>query len=226
MSWNDADPADALDDDIGVAAAAAAEGSQAQGSQATAAEGSQATAAEGSQATAAADAEAAAEDAPNDEPSIASEPHGGGDMEPAGEPHGGGEDAPHGGGGDGAEKCAICQGILSEDPDDSLREAPELAILPCFHKFHKVCIDETCRVMNRTQSALECPTCRKTPQDIRSLEERVISEGLARRVADGLPARAKAAQQARQLQLDVMFGVPVAGTAKVHWQRCAGLINL
>ena len=116
MSWNDADPADALDDDIGGAAEAAAEGSQAQGSQATAAEGSQATAA--------ADAEAAAEDAPNDEPSIASEPHGGGDMEPAGEPHGGGEDAPHGGGGDEVEKCAICQGVLSEDPDDSLREAP------------------------------------------------------------------------------------------------------
>ena len=219
MSWNDADPTDALDDDIGEAAEAAAEGSQAQGSQATAAEGSQATAA--------ADAEAAAEDAPNDEPSIATVPPT--DVEPAGEPHGGGEDAPHGGGGDGDEKCAICQGILSEDPDDSLREAPELAILPCFHKFHKVCIDETCSVLNKSLSTLECPTCRKTPQDIRAMEETVISEGLARRVADGLPHRAKAAQQARQLQqlqLDVMFGVPVAGTAKVHWQRCAGLINL
>ena len=224
MSWNDADPTDALDDDIGEAAEAAAEGSQAQGSQATAAEGSQATAAEGSQATAAADAEAAAEDAPNDEPSIATVPPT--DVEPAGEPHGGGEDAPHGGGGDGADNCAICQRSLSEDPDDSLREAPELAILPCFHKFHKVCIDETCSVLNKSLSTLECPTCRKTPQDIRAMEDRVISEGLARRVADGLPHRAKAAQQARQLQLDVMFGAPVAGTAKVHWQRCAGLINL
>ena len=251
MSWNDADPADldatleaALDDDIGVAAAA-------EGSQATAAEGSQATAdaeaaAEGSQATAAADAEAAAEDAPNDAPSSAT-----GDVEPAGEPHGGGEDgAQQSGAGEGDDNCAICQVSLREDPDDSLgdsglRPVP-LAILPCLHKFHKVCIDETCRVLNQPESTLECPNCRKTPQDIRAMEEAMISDAMARRVAEGLPHRAKAAQasRARQLQIDTMFGgaaaalaaaIPKDGGAaaalaaaipKAHGQRCAGLINL
>ena len=239
MSWNDADPADldaaleaVLDDGIGVAAAA-------EGSQATAAEGSHATAdaeaaAEGSQATAAADAEAAAEDAPNDAPSSAT-----GDVEPAGEPHGGGEDgAQQQGAGEGADNCAICQVSLREDPEDpdpddsladsGLREVP-LSILPCMHKFHTCCVDETCRVMNKSMSTLACPTCRKTPQDIRDIEERVISEGLARRVAEGLPHRAKAAQ-ARQLQIDTMFGGAAAALAaaipKAHGQRCAGLINL
>ena len=233
MSWNDADPADldaaleaALDDDIGVAAAA-------EGSQATAAEGSHATAdaeaaAEGSQATAAADAEAAAEDAPNDAPSSAT-----GDVEPAGEPHGGGEDgAQQSGAGEGDDNCAICQVSLREDPDDSLADsglrAVPLTILPCLHMFHKCCIDETCRVLSQPVATLECPTCRRTPQDIRTMEETLISEGLARRVAEELPRRAKAAQmtRARQLQLDAMFGAAVAGTATVHGQRCAGLINL
>ena len=241
MSWNDADPADldatleaALDDDIGVAAAA-------EGSQATAAEGSHATAdaeaaAEGSQATAAADAEAAAEDAPNDAPSSAPGPPT--DVEPdAGEPHGGGEDgAQQSGAGEGDDNCAICQVSLREDPDDSLADsglrAVPLTILPCLHKFHKCCIDETCRVLSQPVSTLECPTCRKTPQDIRAMEEAMISDAMARRVAEGLPHRAKAAQvsRARQLQIDTMFGGAAAALAaaipKAHGQRCAGLINL
>ena len=234
MSWTDAGPVDldasleaTVDDDVGVAAEPSAVDV---GEIAADAE----AAAEGSQATAAADAEAAAEDAPNDAPSSATGPPT--DVEPAGEPHGGGEDgAQQSGAGEGADNCAICQVSLREDPEDpdpddsladsGLREVP-LSILPCMHKFHKCCIDETCRVLNKSPSTLECPTCRKTPQDIRAIEERVISEGLARRTAEGLPFRARAAQQARQLQIDMMFGAPVAGTAKVHWQRCAGLINL
>ena len=224
MSWNEDDPVDleaTLDaalDDGGVAAEPGDIAADAEAD------------AEGSQAAAAADAEAAAEAAPNDALSSAPGPPTG--VEPdAGEPHGGGEDgAQQLGAAEGDENCAICQVSLREDPNDSLADsgprAVPLTILPCLHKFHKCCIDETCRVLSQPVATLECPTCRRTPQDIRTMEETLISEGLARRVAEELPHRAKAAQMTRQLQLDAMFGAAVAGTAKVHGQRCAGLINL
>eukprot|EP00959_Pyramimonas_sp_CCMP1952_P382411 8013030-Pyramimonas_sp.AAC.1 len=58
--------------------------------------------------------------------------------------------------------------------------------------------------------------------------ERVIAEGPARRAAEALPRRAKAAQlaRARRPQIDAVFGGAVsAQTPKAHGQRCAGLAN-
>ena len=233
MSWNENDPVDleatleAALDDGGVAAEPSADDA---GEIAADAEAD----AEGSQAAAAADAEAAAEDAPNDAPSSAPGPPT--DVEPdAGEPHGGGEDgAQQSGAGEGDDNCAICQVSLREDPDDSLADSGPrevaLAILPCLHKFHKCCIDQTCRVLSQPVSTLECPTCRKTPQDIRAMEERMISDGLARRVAEARQLQIDRLGHARQLQIDEVFGGAAAALAaaipKAHGQRCAGLINL
>ncbi|CAK0884150.1 unnamed protein product [Prorocentrum cordatum] len=166
----------------------------------------------------------------------AEEPHGGGEapmeVADAEEPHGGGEapmevadvEGPHGGGeappgvpgptGD-RDICDICQLPPREGPDgDSAWGQVLRAILPCLHMFHQVCIDETCRILTKPMGALACPTCRRTPQDIQAMEEKMISEGMARRTADGLPHRAKAAQAAwaaRQLQIDTMFGATLPG---------------
>ena len=208
MSWNDGDPVDieatlesALDEDGAAAEPSVGDAGDPAEDAAAAAIPAAAEAADEADIPAAADAEERYETQPAD----------------AGAP------APHG---DGDDNCAICQLDLKEDPDDSGNGDVQLSILPCLHKFHKCCIDETCRVLSQPVATLECPTCRRTPQDIRTMEETLISEGLARRVAEELPHRAKAAQMTRQLQLDAMFGAAVAGTAKVHGQRCAGLINL
>ena len=147
--------------------------------------------------------------------------------------HGGGEAPPSiPGPTEDGDNCAICQVPLRDDPDDFLADsglrAVPLEILPCAHKFHQCCITETCRILEIPLSTLMCPTCRRTPQDIRAMEERMINEGMARRAAEGLPHRAKAAQadRARQLQIDVMFGGTVSEHApKAHGQRCAGLDN-
>ena len=153
------------------------------------------------------------------------------------EPNGGG-DAPPGipGPTDDGDNCAICQVSLREDPDDALADSGlrgvPIAILPCLHMFHQCCIDETCRILEKPVATLACPTCRRTPQDIQTMEERMIIEGMARRAAEGLPHRAQAAQvasRARQLQLDTMFTTMSSPgwehAPKAHGQRCAGLDN-
>ena len=156
------------------------------------------------------------------------------DAADAEEPHGGG-DAPPGipGPTDDGDNCAICQVSLREDPDDALADSGlrgvPIAILPCLHMFHQCCIDETCRILEKPVATLACPTCRRTPQDIQTMEERMIIEGMARRAAEGLPHRAQAATRARQLHLDTMFTMRSRPgwehAPKAHGQRCAGLDN-
>ena len=206
MSWNDSDPAVDLEETLEAALEAGGVAAE--------------SAVDAAAATPAA-VSAADEEGPHGEAPMA--------VADAEGPHGGGEASPSvPGPTDDLDLCAICRAPLSEDPDDGLagsgQEGVQIAILPCMHKFHQCCVDETCRVLERPVHTLACPTCRRTPQDIHDMEERVMHEGLARRAAEGLPHRARVAQAARaarQLQIDAMFSSP----AQAHGQRCAGLDN-